>query len=94
MYHGKIFNLFYRNVIDVKHLLNYLNKNDTIMKLLTNEKIIEFLLNDMNGHESNDSSIIPTVIKRDLSSSSHHTKLLITLRAKYSRNCHALQKIK
>ncbi|XP_055835082.1 CENP-B homolog protein 2-like [Solanum dulcamara] len=46
-----ISNLAYRNVMDVEHLLNYPNENDTVMELPTEEKIIQSV---MNNDDEND----------------------------------------
>ncbi|XP_055812080.1 CENP-B homolog protein 2-like [Solanum dulcamara] len=62
-----ISNLAYRNVMDVEHLLNYPNENDTVMESPTKEEIIQFVMNndDENDPEQDDSSIVPHVLLKE-----------------------------
>ncbi|XP_055800343.1 CENP-B homolog protein 1-like [Solanum dulcamara] len=55
-----ISNLAYRNVMDVEHLLNYPNENNTIMESLTEEEIIQSVMNndDENDLEQDDDIIV------------------------------------
>ncbi|XP_055831028.1 uncharacterized protein LOC129900090 [Solanum dulcamara] len=62
-----ISNLAYRNMMDVEHLLNYPNKNDTVMESPTEEEIIQSIMNndDENDLEQDDSRIIPHVSPKE-----------------------------
>ncbi|KAL8096590.1 hypothetical protein AgCh_037524 [Apium graveolens] len=62
-----IFNLRYRNVMDVEHLLNYPNENDAVMKSPTDEEIIESVMSTDEGTdpEPDDSNVIPSVSSKE-----------------------------
>ncbi len=68
--------LNYKNVMDVEHLLNYLEENNTVMESLTDEEIIEVVLNDeANDPEPDNSITIPRVLKRSFLIFFYYTKL-------------------
>ncbi|KAL6528588.1 hypothetical protein OROMI_029233 [Orobanche minor] len=54
-----------KNVMDVEHLLNYLNDNDVVMEMRTDDEIIESVLNDENDPEPDDSSATPNVSSKE-----------------------------
>lgn len=56
---SKIYNLGYRNMMDVERLMNYHNQNNTFMELPIDEEIIEYVLNGEDDHEPYDNSIVP-----------------------------------
>ncbi|XP_055824313.1 uncharacterized protein LOC129892789 [Solanum dulcamara] len=62
-----IFNLAYRNVMDVEHLLSYPNENDIVMESPTKEEIIQSVMNnnDENDPEQDDSSIVSHVLSKE-----------------------------
>ncbi|XP_022883473.1 CENP-B homolog protein 2-like [Olea europaea var. sylvestris] len=63
-----IFNLHYRNVMDVEHRLNYPSENDAIMESPTDEEIIQLVMNsndDENDPEPDDSSVVPNVSSKE-----------------------------
>ncbi|XP_055806877.1 uncharacterized protein LOC129875611 [Solanum dulcamara] len=53
--------------MDVEHLLNYPNENDTVMESLTEEEIIQSVMNNDNENdpEQDDSSIVSHVSSKE-----------------------------
>ncbi|XP_022895306.1 CENP-B homolog protein 1-like [Olea europaea var. sylvestris] len=63
-----IFNLHYRNVMDVEHFLNYPSENDAVMESPTDEEITQLVMNsndDENDPELDDSSVVSNVSSKD-----------------------------
>ncbi|XP_055833571.1 CENP-B homolog protein 2-like [Solanum dulcamara] len=62
-----ISNLAYRNMMDVEHLLNYPNENDTVMESPAEEEIIQSVMNndDENNLGQDDRSIVPRVSSKE-----------------------------
>ncbi|XP_026388977.1 uncharacterized protein LOC113283810 [Papaver somniferum] len=54
-----------RNVMEVEHLLNYLNENDAVIESPTEEEIIESVMNNENDPDPDDSSVVPNMSSKD-----------------------------
>lgn len=51
--------------MDVEHFLNFPIENDAIMESLTDEEIIESIMNNENDPEPDDTSVVPNVSSKD-----------------------------
>ncbi|XP_055808265.1 CENP-B homolog protein 2-like [Solanum dulcamara] len=92
-----ISNLAYRNVMDVEHILNHPNENDTVMESPIEKEIIQFVMNndDENDPEQDDSSIVPHVSSKEaFQAMTILSNYLLQHEQNISKIVFALQKVK
>ncbi|KAG4154380.1 hypothetical protein ERO13_D03G054475v2 [Gossypium hirsutum] len=62
-----IFDLHYRNAMDVEHILNYPSENESLMESSTDDKIVQGIM-DLpvdDEQDPDDSSVLPHVSPKD-----------------------------